>query len=101
MRVVTGAQTCLDVAQRRVVAGKIWLLRQVANARPRLHEQLAVVGLDQPGGDLQQRRLARAVATHEADALARRHRHLDAVEQRVAAEGERDIAKLEKRRWHG
>ena len=99
--VVARAQPGFDIGQRRRIAGEVRLLRQVADAGARLHEALAAIGLDQPGGDLQQRRLARAVAADEAHALARRHRQLDAVEQRRAAEGERDVAELEEGRRHG
>ena len=80
--------------------GEVRLLRQVADGGARLHEARAAIGLDQAGGDLQQRRLARAVAADEAHALARRDRQLDAVEQRRAAEGERDIAELDEGRGH-
>ncbi len=81
--------------------GEIRLLRQIADGSPRLHETLTAIGLDQPGGDFQQGRFAGTVASDEAYALAGRDRQLDAVEQRMTAECERNIAELEKRRRHG
>ena len=70
MRIVGGAEAGLHVGQRGRVAGEVRLLRQVAHRGARLHEALAPVGLDQPRRDLQQRRLARAVAPDQADPLA-------------------------------
>ena len=43
---------------------------QVADGRTRLQEAIGAVGLDDAGGDLQQRRLAGAVAADKADAVA-------------------------------
>ena len=70
--IVVGPETRLDVIGRGGEAGKIRLLRQVADGRVGLEEDGAAVGLDQPGGDLEQRRFARAVAADEAHALAGR-----------------------------
>ena len=77
------------------MAGKIRLLRQVADRHTRLHEPLAAVGLDLSGHDLHQRRFAGAVATDKANAFARRHRKFGAIEQRSAAKCEADIGKLD------
>ena len=99
--VVAGAEAGLDIGQRRGEAAEIRLLRQIADGGARLHEAAAAVGLDQAGGDLQQRRFARAVAADQADALARRHRQFDARQQRRAAEGQRDVFQLDQRRRHG
>ena len=98
--IIAGAQSGLHVGQRRRMAGEIGLLRQVADGGARLHEALAAVGLDQSRRDLEQRRLARAVAPDEADALSRRDGEIDPVEQRRAAEGERDISELKERKGH-
>ncbi len=98
--VVARAEPGLDIGQRRGEAGEVRLLRQIADGRAGLHEARAAVGLDQAGGDLQQRRFARAVAADQADALARRHRQLDARQQRRAAEGQRDVFQLDQRRRH-
>ena len=99
--VVAGAEAGLDIGQRRLVVAEIRLLRQIADGGAGLHEAAAAVGLDQAGGDLQQRRFAGAVAADQADALARRHRQLDARQQRRAAKGQRDIFQLDQRRRHG
>ena len=56
--VVARPEPGLDIGKRRGKAGEIRLLRQIAHDRPRLHEDRAAVGLDQSGGDFQQRRLA-------------------------------------------
>ena len=71
--VVAGAEAGLDIGQRRLVLAEVRLLRQIADGGARLHEAAAAVGLDETGGDLQQRRFARAVAADQADALARGH----------------------------
>ena len=63
-------------------------------------EDLAVLRLDQAGGDLQQRRLARAVAADQRDAVAGRGRQLGAGEQRRAAEGQHDAVEFQDRRRH-
>ena len=98
--VVAGAEAGLHIGERRCGAGEIGLLRQIAHGGARLQEARAAVGLDQPGGDLEQGRLARAVAADQADALAGRDRQLDAGEQRRAAEGQRDVLELDEGRGH-
>ncbi len=54
--------------------------------------------LASPGGDLQQRRLARAVAPDQRDPVARRNRQFRALEQRRAAERQADVSQLQLRR---
>ena len=89
-----------DIGQRRGKAGEVRLLRQVAHHGARLHEHRAAVGLDQPGCNFQQRRLARAVASDQRHAFAGGHRQLRAGEQRRAAEGQGNVFELEERRSH-
>ena len=98
--IVAGAEAGLDIGQRRLVIAEIRLLRQIADGRTRLHEAAAAIGLDEAGGDLQERRFAGAVTADQADSLARRHRQLDARQQRRAAEGQPDILQLDQRRRH-
>ena len=88
VRIVARRQPGLDEGSGGREAGEVRLLRQVADGHRRLEEAAAAVGLDQPGGDLEERRLARAVAPDQAQALARADRQLGAVEQRRAAEGQ-------------
>jgi hypothetical protein len=64
------------------------LLRHVADPQALRLLQEAVVELLQAGDDLEQRRLAGAVAADQADALARLERQRRAVEQGDVAEGE-------------
>src|SRR5437899_3674347 len=59
-----------------------------------------MVRLDEPRRDLEQRRLAGAVAADQAHPLRSRHSKLDTIEERRAAEGERDVAELDERRGH-
>src|SRR6185503_18317257 len=66
----------------------------------RLREAHPAVGLHQPGGDLEQCRLARAVAPHQTHALALSDRKLRALEQRRAAEGEADVLQGQERWRH-
>jgi hypothetical protein len=72
MGIVARRETAFDVGERRGEAGKIGLLRQVANNRARLHENGAAVRCDVSGGDLEQGRLARAVAADEGNPFAGR-----------------------------
>ena len=73
---VTLAHPGLDVFEHGVEPRHVGLLRQIAHGGARLHEAVALVGFDEPGGDLQQGRLAGAVAADEADALAGSDREL-------------------------
>ena len=92
--VILGKETALDIAQGRVVAGKIRLLRQIAHHRARLHEDAARIRLNQFRRYLQKRRFAGAVAPDQRDALAGRHRQVGARQERGAAEGQLDAGKL-------
>ena len=58
-------------------------------------EDFAVLRLDKAGGDLQQRRFARAVAADERDAVARPTLQVGAVKQRRAAEGQHDVVEFQ------
>ena len=82
------------VGERR----KIRLLRQIAHGRAGLQEARAAIEGDLTGGDFQQRRLARAVASDQADALPRPHAKPGAVEQRHGAKGDADIGEQQQRR---
>ena len=69
--------------------------RDDAQARGLL--QFAIVERKPARNDLEQRRLAGAVSTDEADALARFHREIRAIEQRVGAERKFGAQKRERR----
>ena len=98
MRIVVRAEPGLGVVARRRKAGEIRLLRQIADGRAGLAEYLAFVELDHARDHLQQRGLARAVAPDQAHPLALGQSELGAGEQRRAAEGQRNVAKLEEGR---
>src|SRR5580704_17030971 len=100
MAIVIGPETRLDVSGRGGEARQIRLLRQVTDGGVGLQEAGAAVRLDPPCGDLEQGRLAGPVASDEAYALAGCDREIDAIEQRRAAEGQRDAAELEQRGSH-
>jgi hypothetical protein len=70
---------------------EIRLLREVAHRGPGLQEARPAIGFDQAGGNLEQGRLARAVAADEAGALAGGNGEIRARDQRRAAEGERNV----------
>ena len=72
--IVARREPGLDVGQGGGKAGEIGLLRQIADGGSRLQEAAAGIRLHQPGGDLQQARLARAVASDQRQAFARTHR---------------------------
>jgi hypothetical protein len=57
----------------RLEVGEIGRLLEIANRRRRVPEHLAGLCLDHAGGDLQQRRLAGAVAADKADLVAGLH----------------------------
>ena len=61
-----------------------------------MDEALAAVGLDEAGGDLHQRRLARAIAADKAQAVARLDVEVRALEERRAAERQVNVAEGEK-----
>jgi len=71
--VVARVEAGFDIGQRGRKPGKVRLLRQVAYGGAGLHEAAAAVGLDQAGGDLQERRFAGAVTADQADAFGGRH----------------------------
>ena len=98
--IVAGAEAGLHISEGRGRAGEIGLLRQISNRGPRLHEARPPVGLDQPGGNAQQRRLARPVAADQAHAFAGRDGELDAGEQGCAAERQRNVFELNEGRGH-
>ena len=64
------------------------LLRHIGDAQALLELQRAVVGLLQPAQDLEERRLAGAIAADQADALRFDEREVRMVEQRDVAERE-------------
>ena len=101
VRIIARREPGLDERPGGGEAGKVGLLRQIADGRRRLDEAAAAVGLGETGGDLEQRRLARAVPPDQAQPLAGRDRQLGAVEQRRAAEREMDVLEQEERRCHG
>ncbi|MNC24500.1 hypothetical protein D3C75_725550 [compost metagenome] len=67
------------------------LLRHVANAQFRLAPYLAAVRLEQAEHGAHQGGLARAVRADQGDDLARCDRQVDAVEHRLATEGDADL----------
>ena len=101
VRIVGGPEARLHISERVGKAREVGLLRQIADRRARLHEALALVGLDQPRRDPQQGRFARAVAPDQAHTLARGYRQPCAFQQRRAPEGQSDVGELEERRSVG
>ena len=89
------------VAERRA-ALHLGLLRHVADAVAGRDDARARVGFDEARHDLHQRRLARAIPPDERQPVALLHGEREAVEDRVAAEGQRDVGQLEQgRAGHG
>src|SRR5690606_25000634 len=70
--VVAPCHARLDIVERRRKARQIGLLRQIADGGAGLDEAHASVMLDEACGDLEQGRLARAIAPDKGNALARR-----------------------------
>jgi hypothetical protein len=71
------------------------LLREAGAAKPRLPPELAGVGAELAVRDPQQRRLAGAIATDQADALAGVELEARMVEQGLGSEGERDVCEAQ------
>jgi hypothetical protein len=99
--VVGRAETGFGIGGDRVVAIEIRRLVQVADGGGRVAEDFARLRLGKVGGDLHQRRLARAVAADEADAVAGFHLQACAGKQRRAAEAQEDVVEFEDRRCQG
>jgi hypothetical protein len=72
-----------------------YLLRQPGGAQPAAADDPAVVRHDQSRENLQQCRLARAVAPHQGDALAGADLPVDAGEQGRLAQGQMDLVQLQ------
>ena len=100
VRIVGRSEPGLDIGADGGETFHVRHLRQIAHRGRGMAEDLAVLRLDQAGGDLQQRRLAGAVAADQRDAVAGRDRKFGAVEQRRAAEGQHDAVERQKRRGH-
>jgi hypothetical protein len=98
--IVGGSEPRLDIGADAGETIHVGHLRQVAHCCRRLAEHLAILRLDQSRSDLQQRRLARAVAADQSDLVARRRRQFRPVEQRRATEGQFYPVEIEKRRRH-
>jgi hypothetical protein len=98
--VVPRREPRLHVGECRGKGRQVRLLRQIADRRRGLDKALAPVLLHQTGGDLEQRRLARAVAAHEAEPLPLSDAELGARQERRAAEGQVDVGQLQEGRSH-
>ena len=83
---------CDEALAQRRGRRQLRLLLDQHDAQAVLARDLAVVERDPARDDLQQRRLAGAVAADQADALAVVDREVGAVEQRVQAVGELGVA---------
>ena len=74
---------------------EVRILGDVGEARAAAQHQIAGVGLDAPGEDLQQRGLAGAVGSDQAEAVAFLDAEGDAAKQRRRAEGFRNLVGVE------
>jgi hypothetical protein len=90
-----------DIVGDAGVALGVGRLAQVAGAAAGLQVPFAGVRLDQAGGDLQQRRLAAAVAPDQRQPLAPAGGKLQLREQWRLAETDGDAVERQKRRGHG
>ena len=97
MRVVARPEVRFDEGGGGRETGEVGFLRQVADGDRGLEEACACIEGDHAGGDLQERRLARAIAADKAQAFATADRQLGAFEQRSAPEGQMDV--LEEKEW--
>jgi len=81
-------------------AGRDRLARRSERDLPAVHQDLAGVRLVQPGEDVHERALARAVLTEQRMDLARAHVEVDGVVGEDAGEGLDDAVRLERRHGH-
>ena len=95
--VVIGAEPGLHVVEGGVEAGQVGFLGQVAQRGAGLQEAGAAIGLQQVGGDLQQRRLAGAVAADKADAFAGPNADFGPLQEGSGAKREVDVLEEEER----
>ena len=93
--IVTGSEPRFGIGLNRVVTSKIRGLLQITDGGGRMPENLTRLRLDQTRGDLHQGGLAGTVAPDEADAVARFHLEIGAVEQRGHAEGQLDVIEFQ------
>jgi hypothetical protein len=75
----------------RVLCIEQRLLRHIGDAKPVLNMQLTIVGALDPGQDLEQGRLACAVAANQADAFTRFEREAGPIQQSDVAVGQRGV----------
>ncbi len=85
----------LDVLLHRLALGQRRLLLQHADGGPGVEDRVAVVGLVEPGHDLEQGGLAGAVGAHHADLGAVEERQRDVVEHDLVAVGLAHVAQGE------
>ena len=90
----------LDVSQRRCVAGKVRLLRQIAYQGLGLHENGARSGSTSPAAIFSSVDLPDPLRPTRATRSPRRDRQLCAREKRRAAEAQCDVFELKERRSH-
>ena len=95
--IVARRQPSFHIGQRRGMAGEVGLLRQIADRGAWLGEAHPGIVLDQPGGDLEQCRLARTVAPDQGNPLPRRDDQFRRLEQLRAAKSQLDILERKKR----
>jgi hypothetical protein len=86
-----------DGVEHRRLRIELGFLRHERELEPGLAPHPAVVGREIAGDDLEQARLAGAVAPDEADPLARLDREARPIEQRDVAVGERGLRQLQER----
>ena len=101
VRIIAGGEPGLDESEGRGEAGQVRALRQIADRHAGLDEAAAGIRVDHSSSNLEQRRLARAVAADQTQTLGRADRERGAGEQRRAAEGKADVLKKEEGRRHG
>ena len=95
------ADGLLDVLQDGLALGQRRLLLEHADGRAGVEDRVAVVGVVEPGHDLEQRRLAGAVGSDDADLGAVQEREGDVVEDDLVAVGLAHVAQGEDVLSHG
>ncbi len=90
-REVAIGEAVLDRLERGIEMAEVGRLFQIADGDAGLDETVALIRLDQTGGDFHQGRLAGAVAPDQADSVPLMHKHIRPGKQWLATEGQVNI----------
>ena len=89
-----GLERADRVVAQGCISAEVGVLLHVASGDARWQHARAAVRLHQPGNHFHQRGFARSVAPHQRDPVLLMHDERQVIENRITAEGQRDVGKL-------